>query len=94
MVTGGQTRIYDSLGNDITYPFSVNLSEPFYKTLIETPSTDITYIGKALQGADSSTSSWAIKKIEDTPPNTSILLSPNFSTFGDKWSERASLTYS
>jgi hypothetical protein len=79
-------RIYDSLGDDIK---AINN----LITLIDSPTTTVTYIGDAVKGSSETDSAWAITRVTEATI-TSVLLSPNYGIYGDKWSERASLTYS
>jgi hypothetical protein len=88
-----RSRIYDSYGNPITYPFQVSSVVNNLITLIDSPTTTVTYIGDAVKGSSETDSAWAITRVTEATI-TSVLLSPNYGIYGDKWSERASLTYS
>jgi len=95
-----RTKIYDSLGNDIEYPFQVvvlsgTVASSDLITRIDYPTTTITYYGQAEQGSTITTASWAIKRITELSSTVQdILLATNYSSSSDIWDNRASLDYS
>jgi hypothetical protein len=60
---------------------------------IDVASSTVTYIGKAVPGTATSSSTWQIKKIDSTS-GTSILFASGNSNFDKVYDNRASLSYS
>jgi len=65
-----------------------------FSTLIDEPSADITYVGKARLGAAPSDASWQIFRISVTGTVTSIQYADANLKFDNVWNSRASLVYS
>jgi hypothetical protein len=68
--------------------------DPMYQSLIDDAGSGVTYIGEAVQGAAQNSASWRILKITTSSGDSTVLLSANYNTFGDNWTNRASVSYS
>ena len=73
---------------------SVTSHQAELKTLIDEVSETVTYIGKAVPGANTSSASWLIKRITESGTITTVAYADGNSSFDNVWDNRTSLTYS
>lgn len=94
----GPKGVFTDASGNLTYPqIAIANSLPVTDTQlaiqIDTASSTLTYIGKALPGIATSAASWQVKKIDSTS-GTSITWASGNSNFDKVWDNRASLSYS
>lgn len=71
----------------------VATTAPVYKMMVDNTTTaNVTYVGKALVGADTSDELWQIKKV-DTTSGVAVTFAGN-GAFTQIWDDRVSLSYS
>jgi len=85
-VTG--TQLADKQGLDVA-----TASIPF-ATIIDEPSSSVTYVGVALVGTDTAAAEWQIKRITVSGTVTTIEWADANAAFDNVWDDRASLSYS
>lgn len=89
-VTG--TTLGDKHMIDVAVPGGV--ASAIYATIVDEPSSTVTYVGNAETGSSESDLVWQIKKITVTGTVTKIEWADGNSNFDNSWTNRASLTYS